>query len=140
MQVFIIGTPLETAIALDNRRLNKQIIECEQILDALNGKKAWSNHPCTLQYKKHQTWLDLYKRCLEAYFNNNMQEAEWTNYLAVMLTPYFHTEDYLNQMKKRLYTKKKEHYKQFSDLGTSEENWYFVDNEWRIYKNGKRIK
>ncbi|MBR5476684.1 MAG: hypothetical protein IKV17_07700 [Bacteroidaceae bacterium] len=37
MQVFIIGTPLETAIALDPLRLNKQIVECQQILDALNG-------------------------------------------------------------------------------------------------------
>jgi hypothetical protein len=38
MQVFIIGTPLETAKVLDNKRLNKQIIECGQILDAINGK------------------------------------------------------------------------------------------------------
>lgn len=28
MNVFIIGSPIETAITLDNRRLNKQIIEC----------------------------------------------------------------------------------------------------------------
>lgn len=41
MQVFIIGSPLSTARALDKRRLNKQIIECEQILSALNGAKAW---------------------------------------------------------------------------------------------------
>ena len=40
MKVFIIGTPLETAIALDGRRLNKQIVETQQILDALNGKKV----------------------------------------------------------------------------------------------------
>lgn len=31
MQVFIIGTPLETAVALDKRRLHKQIIECKQM-------------------------------------------------------------------------------------------------------------
>lgn len=51
MQVFIIGTPLETAIALDPLRLNKQLLETQQILDALNGKKAWSKHPAVLQYK-----------------------------------------------------------------------------------------
>lgn len=33
MQIFIIGTPFETAKALDRKRLNKQIIECQQILD-----------------------------------------------------------------------------------------------------------
>lgn len=61
MQVFIVGTPLETAMALDSRRLNKQIIECQQILDALNGKKAWSNHPCVLQYRGYEYWLTIYR-------------------------------------------------------------------------------
>ena len=57
MQVFIIGSPLETAMALDRRRLNKQIIECRQILNAIFGKtNAWVNHPCTLQYHKHKHW------------------------------------------------------------------------------------
>lgn len=54
MNIFIVGSPVETARALDLRRLHKQIIECQQILDALNGKCAWSNHPCTLQYKDYQ--------------------------------------------------------------------------------------
>ena len=67
MQVFIIGTPLETAIALDPLRLNKQILETQQILYALNGKKAWSNHPCVLQYKGHEKWLEHYLSCLTLY-------------------------------------------------------------------------
>lgn len=37
MNVFIIGTPLETARALDKARLNKQIIECQQMLDEVIG-------------------------------------------------------------------------------------------------------
>lgn len=53
MQIFITGSPLETAEALDARRLNKQIIECRQILAAIDGtSKAWSNHPvysCTVR-------------------------------------------------------------------------------------------
>lgn len=57
MQVFIVGSPLETARALDSKRLRKQIIECRQILDALNGKSAWSNHPCVLQYRGNEAWL-----------------------------------------------------------------------------------
>lgn len=67
MNVFIIGTALETAKALDKRRLNKQIIECQQMLDAMDGKKAWSNHPCTLQYATHKQWLYDYMLCLELY-------------------------------------------------------------------------
>ena len=47
MQIFIIGSPFETAQALDKRRLNKQIIECRQIMKAINGEsEAWANHPC----------------------------------------------------------------------------------------------
>ena len=38
MQVFIIGSALETAQALDKKRLNKQIVECKQILNAIEGK------------------------------------------------------------------------------------------------------
>lgn len=42
-------------------------------------------------------------------------------------------------MKRRLYTKDKLFYKQWEDLGESDINWYFVDNEWKYYKNGKKI-
>lgn len=40
MQVFIVGSPLETAMALSKRHLNNQINEAKIILDALNGAKA----------------------------------------------------------------------------------------------------
>lgn len=153
MQVFIVGSPLETAKDLDKLRLNKQIIECGQILDALNGKKAWSKHPCVLQYKEHKQWLWLYMSVLAEYYQIN--HLDWLsdegkeilkplmyhwNEKALKKTPNFHTEEYYNQMKRRLYTKNKEHYKQWAHLGTSEENWYFVDGEWRKYINGKIIK
>lgn len=75
MQVFIIGTPIETAMALDPLRLNKQIIETQQILDALNGKKAWSRHPAVLQYKGHEEWLREYLECLVGYKNNDLVQA-----------------------------------------------------------------
>lgn len=142
MQVFIVGTPLETAMALDSRRLNKQIIECRQILDALNGKKAWSNHPCVLQYKSplNIEWLINYLSCLSSYVNNRFGEAMNYDEVCEVIRPIFHTQEYFNQMKKRLYTKNKEHYKQWAELGESDINWYYVDGEWRYYKNGKRLK
>lgn len=68
MQVFIIGSPLDTAKNLDRRRLNKQIIECQQILNAIDGKtKSWSNHPCTIQYREHKSWLINYLNTLIHY-------------------------------------------------------------------------
>lgn len=140
MNVFIIGSSLETAKALDKRRINKQIIECRQMLDAMEGKKAWKNHPCTLQYKEHQEWLENYMNCLSCYMKGELAQAGRYSFLASRMKPEFHTNDYFNQMKRRLYTKDKLFYKQWAYLGESEENWYFVDGVMRVYKNGKRLK
>lgn len=150
MQVFIIGTPLATAMALDRKRLNKQITECHQILEALNGATARSNHPCVLQYRGYEKWLWYYLSVMEYYYLIDCWDSfskeclrpfmiNW-NILATQLTPPFHTQEYFDQMKRRLYTKDPKHYKQWEHLGTSDENWYFVDEEWRKYINGKRIE
>lgn len=147
MQVFIVGSPLETAEALDQKRLRKQIIEVGQILDALNGKNAWSNHPCVLQYRGHEGWLKIYSECLELELlktpNNDAAITAIQAVASVMakkIAPCFHTQEYFDQMKRRLYTKDPEYYKQWADLGKSEENHYFVDGAWRKYVNGKRIE
>lgn len=140
MQVFIIGTPLETAMALDAKRLNKQTIEARQILKAIVGdSKAWANHPCTLMYREHWEWLYSYERALEHHKLGNPTLAKAWSEDAERKTPPFHTEAYFKQMKRRLFTKNPEHYSQWAHLGTSNENWYFVDGEWRYYCNGKRI-
>lgn len=139
MQVFIIGSPLDTAINLDTRRLNKQIIECQQILNAINGNKAWKNHPCTLQYKGHEVWLNDYMSCLMWYRIGDLERANICSSWCDINKPNFHTQEYFNQMKRRLYTKDKEHYKQWSSLGESDVNWYFVGGNWIYYKNGKKI-
>ena len=142
MQVFIVGTALETAMALDKKRKHKQWIEIQQILDALNGKIAWSNHPCTLQYKGYETWLMYYRTVIEYLNMDMMEQAKAISDLADSIRPPFHTQEYLNQMKKRLYTKNPEHYKQWEHLGKSEVNYYWseVENKFIKYKNGKRIE
>lgn len=139
MNVFIVGSPLETAMALDKKRLNKQIIECRQILDALYGRAAWANHPCTLQYDGHRDWLYAYMLCIEYFKDGIYTLAHYWNAMAEEVKPPFHTEEFFTQMKRRLYTKDPVHYAQWAHLGTSEVNWYFVDGEWRYYKNGKRV-
>ena len=142
MNVFIIGTPLETARALDKARLNKQIIECQQMPDALYGKtKAWANHPCTLQYQGHERWLLCYTSCLLRYKCGKYQRAEISDSWCKLNKPHFHTEEYFTQMKRRLYTKNPEHYAQFAEYGPSDENWYWSPREQKIikYANGKRV-
>lgn len=155
MQVFIVGTPLETAMALDKRRLNRQIQEVKVILDALNGAKAWSNHPCVLQYRGYKKWLWYYMSVLGEYYQ--IYHLEWLsdegkeslkplmyywNDKATQCTPLFHTQEYFDQMKRRLYTKDKEHYKQWAHLGESDENWYWSHEkqEFIKYRNGKKVK
>jgi hypothetical protein len=152
MQVFIVGSPLETAMALDKKRLNRQIQEAKVILDALNGTKAWSNHPCVLQYRGHEAWLMSYRDCLRYYYKAtyakntvygcavDFDDCVLSNRYCNLITPSFHTKAYFDQMKRRLYAKDPVHYAQWAHLGESEDNWYFVDGEWRIYRNSKRIK
>lgn len=140
MQVFIVGTPLETARALDPKRLNRQIQETKVILAALNGAKAWSNHPCVLQYRGCENWLAAYSLCLESFVSKRDMEATIANVYAGMYRPDWHTQEYYDQMKRRLYTKDQEHYAQWAHLGKSNENWYFVDGVWQKYVNGKRVE
>ena len=149
MNVFVIGTPFETAKCLDNRRLNKQIIECEQIIRALEGEsKAWANHPCVLQYKGHEQWLTAYMKCLCEYRKyrlhidslDHLGAARIWNLYAMDLQPSFHNDLYFDQMKRRLYTKDNEHYRQWAELGESDINMYNVDGKWRFYRNGKQLK
>ena len=58
------------------------------------------------------------------------------------LTPNFHTIAYLDQMKRRLYTKDNNHYNKWKFLGESQENWYWSTKENRFIKyiNGKKLK
>lgn len=140
MQVFTTGTALQTAMALDGKRLNKQTLESRQIMAAIRGEsKAWRNHPCTLMYRDHQRWLLAYTQTLVCYRNGQMDRAKRWDRVAKHYTPPFHTADYLAQMRRRLYTKNPDHYRQWAALGESTVNWYFVDGEWRHYRNGKRV-
>ena len=140
MNVFVVGTPLETAKVLDTRRLNKQIIECKQILKAIDGEtKAWANHPATVQYKFHRRWLFSYMMCLIYYKEGSQWAAEQWNNEALRYTPYWHNDKFITQMKRRLYTKDNNHYSQWEKLGESDINMYYVNNEWRYYRNGRKI-
>lgn len=153
MQVFVpYSNPLECAEALweDNRRFNKQLIECEQIINAIDGKLAWRNHPITLMYKSHREWLVNYMKCLYSFANyKNSKDKDLANFEFAIcqeynrrandIKPEFLTEEFCDNHKKRLFTKAPYLYPQFAELGTTEENWYFVNNKLVKYINGKKI-
>lgn len=147
MNVFVpYQSPIDCAKALyGDLRFNKQIVECRQILDAIDGKKAWSNHPCTKMYKEHREWLNEYMLCLIYYrdFKHGIVSAtipESFSERADVFRPEFLTDKFCDQHKRRLYTKSPDLYPQFAEYGTSEENWYFVNGEIVKYKDGKRVK
>ena len=141
MQVFIVGSAYETAKALDTRRLNRQISEAKTILAALKGAKAWNHHPCVLQYKGHERWLNNYLSCLMRYQAGKIAGAKVSSLWCKLCTPPFHTEEFLENMKKRLYTKAPHLYSQWSYLGTSDENWYWspIEKQFIRYRNGVRL-
>ena len=143
MQVFVVGSPLDTAMALDKARLRKQIIECHQILAAIHGEgKGWIHHPVVLMYSEPNSvrWLQMYADILEGYLDGSTGLIE-ADREAREITPVFHTEKFLIQMKRRLFSKDPEHYKQWASLGESLRNIYWSPSEKRFieYENGKRI-
>ena len=144
MQVFVVGSPLETAMALDKARLRKQIIECHQILAAIHGEgKGWIHHPVVLMYSEPNSvrWLQMYADILEGYLAG-YTGLEMADREAREITPEFHTPEFIKQMKRRLYTKNPEHYKQWAYLGTSEDNYYWSPGKraWLMYRNGKHLE
>lgn len=68
MQTFLPHTnSLDAARALDNKRLNKQILEGYQILKVLSGASpsgAWRNHPAVLMWKGYEHGLWNYIRSM----------------------------------------------------------------------------
>lgn len=142
MQIFVpYKEPLEVAKCLDRRRLNKQIIETRQIINAITGvSAAWFNHPVVHMYRNHLDFLSNYERCLYAYFSGSNETALMFSNEAVRCLPEFINDDLCNQHKRRLYTKDNVHYKQFSEYGESLENWYIIGGELIKYNNGKKVK
>lgn len=144
MQVFIVSSPFITAGHLDKKRFNKQIIECRQILAAINGEtKAWANHPVTKMYSQHVPWLALYMQCLQAIKNGWFYRAMQYSDEADNIRPDFQTDLYFRHMKRRLYTKDQTGYSAYADQGGKTEinmYWDVSGAKWAYYRNGKRLK
>lgn len=49
-----------SALVLDQRRLNKQVLEARQILGALRNGGGWRNHPAVRMWTGHEQALKFY--------------------------------------------------------------------------------
>lgn len=57
----------KSAQVLDSKRLNKQLVECQQIFNALCGNsKGWTNHPVTNMWRGHRRHLWHYIKALHS--------------------------------------------------------------------------
>ena len=144
MQVFVVGSPLETAMALDKAKLRSQIRDAYVILAAIHGEcEDWIHHPVVLMYSEPNSvrWLQMYADILEGYLDG-YTGLERADRRAKAITPKFHTQEFIEQMKRRLYTKNPEHYKQWAELGESDEDWYWspTQKKWIVYREGKLIE
>ena len=134
MQIFIVGTPFETGIALDKKRLSRQISEAQLIYDGILGQNGWKNNILSRMYGGHLTYLRFYIMTMRAIKNGFREKALIYSEAAQRFKPKFQTQRYLDNMKSRLYTKDPIQYRQWSKYGTSDINMYFVDNQWKIIK------
>ena len=76
-----------------------------------------------------------------SYRSGDMFTAEMFSGACNCIRPPFHTQEYFDQMKRRLFEKDEKHYKQWSHLGKSDINWYWSPSGGKFikYRNGKRI-
>lgn len=141
MQVFVpYPNPFGVAQCLDKRRLNKQIVECGQILRAIDDPAApWSHHPVVAMWKPYRDWLWWYRDCLDNYRRGNLQVARDIGLVCFAKHPAFLTRDFCHQHRRRLYAKDPVYYAEFAEYGISEENWYYVDGKLVRYIKGKKI-
>lgn len=94
MQILILGSSLETAIALDAKMLDQQIQVCDQIISKI---KAGEVDECIELYKDHLWWLQIHCNALDYYRRDMLEEAEEMSYLAQRYKPAFITDEYISR-------------------------------------------
>jgi Pyrimidine dimer DNA glycosylase len=112
-----------SAECLDYKRLNKQILECDQILAAIEkdksgftGKIGWINHPATRMWRGYENALKIYRNtCLKAWIGRGYNSTR--EFLKVeqseLLPIWFGRPDFHASHRSNLLRKDREYYSQF---------------------------
>lgn len=112
------------ASLLDDKRLYKQIVECKQILTALQAKKAgdkigYVNHPATKMWEGHDKALRAYQlvmldEWLRRRWQTNLDEISLVEAQLDMVLPEWWGDEHIHlSHRANLYRKDPEHYKSF---------------------------
>lgn len=124
---------VDNAKVLDNKRLNKQILEGYQILKVLSGASptgGWRNHPAVLMWKGHEYSLRTYVRTMVTEANirgiktennvNNLNQLEerYGEDWGTSMPKWFRTEEVKRvnvTHRARLYVKDPIYYEEFRE-------------------------
>jgi len=130
---------------LDKKRLNKQRIEANQILDTITGKsKGWQNHPAVKMWIGHENALKVYiNNCIRAWrdlgYNCALEEYEIDE--TDIDWPWWYTWKPLHLSHKcSLLRKNPEHYEKIFKLSKTEKEWLNHGYIWPSKLNKKILK
>lgn len=121
----------ESASVLDNKRLNKQLLEGRQIYKILSSKKnkgAWVNHPAVRMWRGYDNALFEYLRVVkdECIYRNIQTEKNWNALVemykwnwergdSIIMPPWWGDERIHQSHRNNLYIKDPEYYAEFVD-------------------------
>jgi len=156
MQTFVPFTDnIENAFVLDNKRLNKQLLEGRQIYKILASNKrsgAWVNHPAVKMWRNHDNGLFEYLRAIKDECVNRgisteknwdalteMHESNWYRGDNVTFPNWWGDERIHQSHRNNLYKKDPEWYHQFvndSSVSCCDKCNYFWPTHKLNQKNG----
>jgi hypothetical protein len=130
MQTFVPYADLhESAVVLDNKRLNKQLLEGRQIYNILvenRTKGGWVNHPAVKMWRNYDNALYAYLEnvMLECVFRGisteknwsaitQMHEGNWGRGSNIVMPPWWGDERVHQSHRNNLYVKDPEYYAEF---------------------------
>lgn len=141
MQVFITDRSyIKSSQVLDNIRCNKQIIECNQIYNALTGKSAgWKNHCVTRLWEGCENELMSFAtQCHIRRKEGGGSPVAPVVFILEDLEPtWFMTESVLSRMRGHLLAKNLDHYSNFGWREKPESGYYALnkDRQFQLYSS-----
>ena len=131
MQTFVPFNNLEdSAAAIDNKRLNKQLLEGRQIYNILaSGKRsgAWVNHPAVKMWRNYDMALFQYLEVVKDECNHrgiktdknwqailHLHESNWNRGSNIVMPAWWNDERVHESHRNNLYIKDSQHYMMFS--------------------------
>ena len=130
MQTFVPYADLhESAVVLDNKRLNKQLLEGRQIYNILAENRTsggWVNHPAVKMWRNYDNALYAYLEnvMLECVFRGisteknwsaitQMHDSNWDRGSNIVMPPWWGDERVHQSHRNNLYVKDPEYYAEF---------------------------